>query len=374
MKLLIYTQLWKRPELTEICIQSWKKLKGDITIFAVISEEEMIPICEKYGVKWAMTENLPLGKKHNHGLKEALKLDWDYCMNVGSDDIVSQKLLDLYRPNFKAGDHFFGLRDMYFYSKGNLIYFYYKEKYSAFGAGRVVSRKLIETVGDFYEPELNKGLDRSSEKIAARFGFECKTLTMSEPFLVDVKTDVNIWDFKHYQDKSIKKDAEVLKKYFTQELDSLKTLKTYKMTPVVKTYQHIRYASIRLKMKDEKGELHVLHFTNGVSMRNGVGESVPGMFVTADTSIQKMIESSARFDKDIILLVDPTTIKTEEVVVAGGWNHDFAEYVNANAASSAIAKKFELQPTSLRGKENLKKYVDENKIALPLIFEDHKTV
>src|SRR5690348_6599448 len=111
-KLLIYLAVWKRPEITELCLVGLNRLKThpcfDIDILAVISEESMIPLCEKYGVKWVMSENRPLGRKKNNGLQEARKFEFDYLMEIGSDDLVLNELLDWYAQPIEDGELFFG--------------------------------------------------------------------------------------------------------------------------------------------------------------------------------------------------------------------------------------------------------------------------
>ena len=132
IKLKIYLAVWKRPEITELCFMGIHRLKThlsyDISAFAVISEEDMIPLCEKYGIDWVLTENLPLGKKKNYGLKQLADYDFDFLMEIGSDDLVTNDLLDQYLPYFNKYD-FFGISDAAYiesesgeFSTGNLVF------------------------------------------------------------------------------------------------------------------------------------------------------------------------------------------------------------------------------------------------------------
>src|SRR5688500_10590245 len=103
MKLLIYTAVWQRPEITEICFMGIKRLqkihKFYISDFAVISEDSMLRLCNKYGVDWCMHENLRLGSKKNYGVKQALKKDFDYMIEIDSDDLLKNEVLTTYKWN-----------------------------------------------------------------------------------------------------------------------------------------------------------------------------------------------------------------------------------------------------------------------------------
>jgi len=114
MKLLVFLAVWKRPEITEICfmglVRLRKKSRHPIEAFAVISEESMIPLCNKYDIKYTFYKNDPVGEKKNHGLTEAMKLEWDYLIEIGSDDLVKNELIEKYEPYFGKYE-MFGTKD-----------------------------------------------------------------------------------------------------------------------------------------------------------------------------------------------------------------------------------------------------------------------
>ncbi len=328
MKLLIYTQIWKRPELTELVLKQLAgiKRKGyEISVLAVVSEPEMETLCDKYGVHHVWAENLPLGRKHNIGLQEALKYEWDYCLNVGSDDLLSEKILDLYEPYFQAGEHFFGLNEIWFYDAPTKRICHYKYPTDAgvvavFGAGRVVSRHMIEHIKGngrlvFWEDDKDRGLDNSSRKIALNYGYQNKMVSTSEPVIVDVKTDVNIWGFEHYQNGA-KKEFEELRDYFPSGI--LKGLLQLNVKPnnntimaTVKIYVHKKdaYACYKRRIKDETGKVireEKVEFKDGADMgspdENKNQRLVhPGKLVTADVELQKWIETSNGWNKEYYL-------------------------------------------------------------------------
>src|SRR6478736_8593969 len=113
-KILVYLAVWKRPEITELCFRGVKRIQQhpdfDIQALAVISEPGMIGLCEKYGIAWMMYKNEPLGEKKNAGLQKAKEFDFDYLMEIGSDDIVLNELLEDYKK-YIGENEIFGIAD-----------------------------------------------------------------------------------------------------------------------------------------------------------------------------------------------------------------------------------------------------------------------
>ncbi len=202
-KILIYLAVWKRPLITELCFRGIDRLKThpdfDISTLAVISEESIIPLCEKYNVKWVMYKNNPLGEKKNFGLKEAKKMDFDYLMEIGSDDLILNELLDSYSEMIKTGKDFFGISDAAYINSETgecrrLI------SRSTYGAGRMISRKALELVGwSLWHDFLNKGMDNNSVIALNKKGIPYyRTSPMEFPGVIDVKSAENIWKFNYF--------------------------------------------------------------------------------------------------------------------------------------------------------------------------------
>lgn len=245
MRLLVYLAAWKRPQITEICFMGLNRLRNNsrypIEAYAVISEDSMIPLCERYNIKWTFYKNEPLGEKKNHGLNEAMKLDWDYLIEIGSDDLIKDELIELYADYF--GKHeMFGTKDSVIIdsSTGKCRRL---QSDTPYGLGRCISRKTIERhcygydcrakVGimaqgrttaegqvGFFRPEqakeleglgrveilgeprvklwrddINRGLDNSSNYFLLTVGVGYKTVETTKPLTIDVKGKDNIWPF-----------------------------------------------------------------------------------------------------------------------------------------------------------------------------------
>lgn len=203
IKLLIYLALWKRPQITELCFRGIERLRQhpdfDIKVLAVASEGEMLPLCEKYDILCVTHTNEPLGKKKNFGLQAARTLDFDYMMEIGSDTLVLNELLDEYKKNFIGIHHFFGIGDCAFICSETRACRRVGGA-STYGGGRMISRHAIETM-DFklWPDNYNKGLDNASVfKLAREGGFWYQQLKPGPvPLVFDVKSEENIWKFNH---------------------------------------------------------------------------------------------------------------------------------------------------------------------------------
>src|SRR5690348_247773 len=225
-KILIYLAVWKRPEITELCFHGIKRLQThpdfSIQALAVISEPEMIPLCEKYGIAWVMYKNEPLGEKKNFGLQKAKEFESDYLMEIGSDDLVLNELLDDYKKYI--GLDFFGISDAAYINSetGECRRLISK---STYGAGRMISRKALEKCNwVLWNDVLNRGLDNNSVFALQRKGIEYKRVSPMEfPGIIDVKSQDNIWKFNYYL--GVEYDInEVLKRISQEEKEILESL------------------------------------------------------------------------------------------------------------------------------------------------------
>lgn len=250
MKVIFFLACWKRPEITELCFMGLKRLmkhnKVKSSALAVISEEEMIPLCKKYGIDFIVYENEPVGRKKNAGLDEVLKRDFDYLIELGSDDLISDKLIDIYLPFMERGEDFFGSRHYLFIDgptgQGRDWNCEPDENFNP-GLGRCMSKKLLQTmtgkvlvktntaimsemnlisegetgflkkdeaecferlgwieilqnqISTFMWSDINRGLDNDSTARIKSKGFKFKRIETPEPLLADIKGDENIWGY-----------------------------------------------------------------------------------------------------------------------------------------------------------------------------------
>lgn len=208
----------------------------------------MKPLCKKYGIEFTEAENQPLGRKKNAGLNAAMKFDFDYLIELGSDDLILNSVFDYYLPHMKAGEPLFGSNRMLFVDGTTGECRAYQSQESQYGhgwgLGRAMSRKMLQAIGGrvkvkaltgvfaageiipegttsflprksaeglqaqgfveivedadkFYlwTDEASRVLDNDSNERLLQHGYRYKTIETPETFLVDIKTDENIWPF-----------------------------------------------------------------------------------------------------------------------------------------------------------------------------------
>lgn len=235
-------------------------LNGEV--LAVYSENEKDQ-CDRFGFRSVWSENFPVGRKHNNGLVEALKLDWDYLVNVGSDDLINPELFDLY-GNHEAQ----GLLKVHLYNTETGEAGVFKNNYPL-GAGRMIRRDVVEDLGTMWkiqtkcsmagpggcfgkgqhvftkrfaqrlikdgcelieeikgQPRLwandqNSALDHSSETILLTNGVKQKSYDTDKVLVVDLKSGTNIWSFDNY----LKADIDVLKFVSKEERNAIRKLR-----------------------------------------------------------------------------------------------------------------------------------------------------
>ena len=181
----------------------------------------MIPICEDEGVKWVEAPNEPLSNKHNIGLHEALKYEWDYCLSFGSDDLISESIFEVYKDSMDQGCDFVGLNDMWFYYKGEIKRHYYSSGKASYGAGRLISRRLAEQLNGYIWAKNGRisRIDTDSRDIIEKAGFKHTIVRTDLPVVVDVKTDVNLWPYEHWNGEVV--DIADLEQTFDNQIIKL---------------------------------------------------------------------------------------------------------------------------------------------------------
>ena len=262
-KILILIPVWKRPEITEICFSGLdriRKHRANIEILAVISENEYKARCDTHEIEYTFFENQPLGAKKNHGLKVALDKDWDYLIELNSDDLIKNELLDIYDT---LNHDYLALRNFCFLDSKTLRLKEVESK-TAYGIGRRYSRRAVESCkvktmhmketcitsegvlerGKVYDVKqeniygnvisegikmwndaASAGMDNFSNLLLNSRGYFAKQIFCKEPLAVDIKSDVNIWAFN--ENAGIDYDLDKFKNGLP-ELDGI--INSYKTT------------------------------------------------------------------------------------------------------------------------------------------------
>ena len=173
MKIGILSAIWQRPEITRIFAEGIKRLQRQFDIVPVVvgSEgEESMSLAREYGFIYLERPNSPLGNKFNEGLKVFKNIDVDYVMIMGSDDLISNSLLEHYMPFMKKGKEVIGILDIYFYDLLKKEMHYLSgyglrpqdkhRKNEPLGLARCIKRSVIERLHwQIWDLKVDKGLD-----------------------------------------------------------------------------------------------------------------------------------------------------------------------------------------------------------------------
>ena len=212
-KIVILLPIWKRKDITLLCFSNLKKLKEayNIEVLCVVSEVWAKMEAFNHGFKWVEAPNDDLGKKMNIGVDKALTMDFDYLMNLGSDDIINERLFDIYKPYMEKKHPMFGITKVTFIDSEE------KEAKTCdyqimIGAGRCIRRDVLEQYGVkrgksiMYDEGIDKGLDMNSMK-----KFKCSMTEIDTDFnmIWDIKGADNIWTYKNIGGDFINFDTAV---------------------------------------------------------------------------------------------------------------------------------------------------------------------
>jgi len=206
MKIICMIPVWRRPEILNICIQRFEVTRpyyADIEPVFVISKEDPdfdlnYQLVKDY--KYLIYKNAPLGEKKNAGLNWIRQFEWDYYMDLNSDNVFRAILWHYYKPYFDTNTLYFGINNIFFYDirnkKAYLVRGYnrdFNDKPSAIGPCRMVHRSIIEDVGDLWRNEHHTGMDGMSHfNINEKGHYHTLIDTGEEPFVLNMVTFHNL--------------------------------------------------------------------------------------------------------------------------------------------------------------------------------------
>lgn len=206
MRIALCTAVWQRYALAPIWWQGVSRLQRrfaahglTLTVTVAGSEPTHQRLALLHNAAWIPVENRPLGAKWNAAVEAACRSGADYLLILGSDDFLSDAVVDRYAVLIREGWYYLGLGSLYFYEPRSdrlALYNLCRGRYgSPLGAGRLLHRTLLEPQG--FRPWLdclNRALDADMRR-------RCdlppgRLLHMGGDLVaVDVKTDTNIWSF-----------------------------------------------------------------------------------------------------------------------------------------------------------------------------------
>jgi len=180
--------------------------------------------------------NEPLGNKKNIGIRQALRFDWDYLIEVGSDDVWTSLMWDYLQPYFRQNNPFFGFLSLYIYNlltdEARFVGEYNidtTDTLTAIGVGRCVRRDIVERSLDLWNPSAHFGMDGySSAQIWRKTGIRATVLdTKRLPVVCDIKTATCMSGWHEFDDMSEPVDAGWVREVFHINPLTLKNLKDF---------------------------------------------------------------------------------------------------------------------------------------------------
>jgi hypothetical protein len=268
VKILITIAAWQRRDITRICYEGIKRLmaynpaKFDIKALVIYSDEADKELAEEYGFKTVYADNKPFGAKLNVGLAASLSMDFDYKLGLGSDDLLDNKILDIYYEYFIKNVGIIGVEDLALVdapTKAAKIFSYGQ----MIGAGRAIKKTLLEKAATKYaylakkgfvdmrigkvgkgaviflpdnfdneyleqkniipiiqlwDNDIDCGADSNSAKSLKMFNEDIVRIEAKKPLVVDIKSEVNITAYE-----SLKGPAIDIKELY-QDFPELKKL------------------------------------------------------------------------------------------------------------------------------------------------------
>ena len=194
-KILILLPIWGRENIVKICFDNLKELQKsyNIEVLCVVSEQWAKVMAFEYGFKYCNASNDCLGTKMNIGIEHAKTMQFDYLMNLGSDDIITKDLFDAYEDCFNKNIGIFGATKATFIdseSKEVKVFDYGV----MIGAGRCIRKDiLVENTKEGMYDKIQRGLDLNSMKRFIRVSNTEVQVPLTA--IYDIKSKENIWKF-----------------------------------------------------------------------------------------------------------------------------------------------------------------------------------
>lgn len=202
-KYLILIALHKRLPVTRVVFEHLKELQKDFDfmVFGICSAQDEAELCHEFGFDYCIEENDPLGRKMNRGLLEAMKFDFQFMMQLGSDDLITRELFEIYN-NLHLD--YFGVNSYHavdLEGKRAKKFTYggvHNPIWHPVGAGRVFRKRVLEKIllhEDLWEDKAQKLLDNSSDIVMLKNGYRAEIIKYTGVGIIDIKTDENIWPY-----------------------------------------------------------------------------------------------------------------------------------------------------------------------------------
>ena len=117
-KIAVIIPFFKRHEITSLCFEDikLKAEKYNLDVYTAGSEgENSRKLAESFGFKYIETLNNPVSSKLNTLIQETKSGGYDGVLLLGSDNFITEELLDKYSKIDLKKQVMYGVKDLYFY-------------------------------------------------------------------------------------------------------------------------------------------------------------------------------------------------------------------------------------------------------------------
>ena len=217
MRVGVWMPLYGRPLVLRAALESFKAMRRRWRNMGIELElcvgwslpDDLTQVVNYYGYPYAsvFAENDPLSYKQE-AILDIMRDRFDYYLQIGSDDVFIEEADIYYEEALTRGVQYVGCRSVYFIEPSTQravsTAMTHTSVNSVFGAGRIWSAEAMDKVlenGPIWPKAMNNQLDLLSEKQFKAAGVCMETFEEERPFIVDIKSETNIWKFKKYQNE-----------------------------------------------------------------------------------------------------------------------------------------------------------------------------
>lgn len=181
MKVLIHTLVWERPEVTELTYKGFDRIQKRLSEAGIDSEVMITSSEPDHTARGILRDyhvleesNFPVATKYNNAMLHTLEYEWDYLLEMGSNNLLSDQYIQAWIEAAKEGKEFFGLRNFISLHQNHetCTYFYTRKPWKISNLGRGARRDVWERVAEggkfVHRLEVNNNLDAMSTRMVGK--------------------------------------------------------------------------------------------------------------------------------------------------------------------------------------------------------------
>lgn len=189
MRLTLACPIYRRPDITRLCLEYYRETFPDITIIAIESPNDVQHHVES--VNYFSFPNGNLAQKFNECFIRSREFEPDAVVLTGSCDILSPLVIDFYKNELSNRvDFIVGLKDFYLYERQSrkAIHWHGLPEYNSeqfpIGAGRLFTKNILDKIEwrPYGDLKMERGLDTNSSLYMQSKGVEHRCVSVKKLF------------------------------------------------------------------------------------------------------------------------------------------------------------------------------------------------